>query len=690
MADEDGGSLAVVKAVGGSALWAAGAAGSYVGGAISSYVAGSASSEAKPREGAEPACLRPLGGGEILRIANTLNGIFATSAGALKPPEVPRLVVVGTQSSGKSSLLNGIMAADILPLGEQMVTRAPLSLQLFHAPDPAAMRAEFGDFSNGAWRLSAGIPLQCPEPTAAQLEQIRRTIEEQTESRAGSQKGVSHEPIFLRIYSPYVPNLSLVDLPGLTMTALTDKGQPHDIKARIRAMISSFIEQERTIILLVCPARSDLEADPAVELVKEFDPTGKRTVGVLTKVDLMNAGTDVANYLTNALPADLQLALGYFAIRNRAPAEAKLGGLTVRDGFAAEQAYFRSHASYGGAPAAVRERLGVPQLSTFLSRVLLLQVKRHMPSLMAEVTALAAAAEQKVLAMGSAVPTDEGSRAALLQTLLASFCKEFVGGLVEKRADVKTGRRIKEAFGALQAALREVRPFEGDDFEDSYLLEAVRDCEGNHLSFPIPPIELLEHMLQHPEKRPILRLLAPCLACLQQVHEELRALCNQQLQQPGLARFPQLQATIRDVMSSLLQEQQAVAQQKLEELVRMEEAYISTDDPAFLAELQGVMKKLASRLDVNLLRSILVSYYATVQRAISNSAPKAIMCFLVRGTQASVSASLFERIARQPPAHVLDEPPEVDAQRRAELEVVAQLRAAKRALESLTAAPGLG
>ena len=173
------------------------------------------------------------------------------------------------------------------------------------------------------------------------------------------------------------------------------------------------------------------------------------------------------------------------------------------------------------------------------------------------------------------------------------------------------------------------------------------------------------------------------------MHEELRALCSQQLQQPGLARFPQLQATIRDVMSSLLQEQQAAAQQKLEELVRMEEAYISTDDPAFLAELQGVMKKLASRLDVNLLRSILVSYYATVQRAISNSAPKAIMCFLVRGTQASVSASLFERIARQPPAHVLDEPPEVDAQRRAELEVVAQLRAAKRALESLTAAPGL-
>ena len=176
-----------VGSVGGSAIWAAG---SYlVGGAVT--VGGAAAeglaraATASPEEGGT---LRPMGGGsEVLRIANALEGILGTPAaqGKIKQPEVPRLVVVGTQSSGKSSLLNGIMAADILPLGEQMVTRAPLSLQLFHAPDPAAMRAEFGDFSNGAWRLSAGIPLQCPEPTAAQLEQIRPMIKELGSSLQG-------------------------------------------------------------------------------------------------------------------------------------------------------------------------------------------------------------------------------------------------------------------------------------------------------------------------------------------------------------------------------------------------------------------------------------------------------------------------------------------------------------------------
>ena len=596
---DEGSRLAVVKAVGGSALsslgWAGGVAASYVGERVSTYVSNAAEAAKAGSSGDAPP-LRVLGGSEILRIANTLDGIFSNSGGALKPPEVPRLVVVGTQSSGKSSLLNGIMAADILPLGEQMVTRTPLSLQLFHSPDPASMRAEFGHFDNGAWALSQSIALQCPDPTAAQMEQIRRTIEAQTEAKAGAQKGVSHESIFLRIYSPYVPNLSLVDLPGLTMTALTDQGQPRDIKEQIRSMVSRFIEQERTIILLVCPARADLEADPAVELVKEFDPTGKRTVGVLTKVDLMNAGTDVSKYLTNAVSSELQLTLGYFAIRNRSPAEAKAGagGLSVREGFGSEATYFAQHATYGRQPPHVRERLGVPALSAFLARVLLLQVKQHMPALIAEVGALVAQTEEKMRAMGPTIPDDEGSRAALLQTLLAGFCRDYVGALVEKRADVKTGRRIKDSFSDLQATLRDVRPFEasGDSgFDDAYLLEAVRDCEGNHLSFPIPPIELLEHMLQHPQKRPIRRLLPPCLGCLQAVHEELRTLCTRQLQQPAIARFPQLQQAIRETMEGLLDERANVAQRKLEELVQMEEAYIATDDPAFLQELQGAVRK---------------------------------------------------------------------------------------------------
>ena len=120
-------------------------------------------------------------------MANTLQGIFAGELAGhgseLQLPEVPRLVV-GTQSSGKSSLLNGIMAADILPLGEQMVTRAPLNLQLTHEPDASAMRAEFGQFRDGQWVVEESIAHACPHPTSAQMAQIRRAIESQKEARA--------------------------------------------------------------------------------------------------------------------------------------------------------------------------------------------------------------------------------------------------------------------------------------------------------------------------------------------------------------------------------------------------------------------------------------------------------------------------------------------------------------------------
>ena len=297
------------------------------------------------------------------------------------------------------------------------------------------------------------------------------------------------------------------------MTALTAQGQPKDIKEQIRAMVGAYISQSRTIILLICPARADLEADPAVELAREHDPRGERTVGVLTKVDLMNQGTDVTKYLSNTVPADLQLALGYFACKMRGPAEA---GLSVREGFGAEEQFFSAHPSYGRAHAPFADRLGVPPLTRFLSRVLLQHLRQHMPSILNEVMTLYQATERNLSDLGPAVPPDEASRSGLVQNVVASFAREFVGALVEKRADVKTGRRIKDAFTTLHTQLQHVNPFDVDTYTDEYLLEAVRDCEGNHLSFPIPPIELLEHLINHPTAKPIAQLLPPCVKCLAQ------------------------------------------------------------------------------------------------------------------------------------------------------------------------------
>ncbi len=107
-------------------------------------------------------------------------------------------------------------------------------------------------------------------------------------------------------------NLTLVDLPGITRVPIGD--QPADIEQQIRNMIFEFICKENCLILAVSPANSDLANSDALKLAKEVDPSGMRTIGVITKLDLMDEGTDAREILENKL---LPLRRGYIGCVNR-------------------------------------------------------------------------------------------------------------------------------------------------------------------------------------------------------------------------------------------------------------------------------------------------------------------------------------------------------------------------------------
>mmetsp|Transcript_28265 Transcript_28265/g.76060 ORF Transcript_28265/g.76060 Transcript_28265/m.76060 type:complete len:742 (-) Transcript_28265:238-2463(-) len=648
--------------------------------ALVSYVA---SARAGQPEGA----LSALSSAEVLRVANTLNALLQQSPGDdFKLPELPQMVVVGTQSSGKSSLLNGIMACDILPLGEAMVTRCPLQLQLVHAPADQAgtLRAEFGSYASGTWQAQRSFELTAPNPTPHEIAQIRDEIEAQTQALAGPGKGISAQPIHLRVHSAFVPDLTLVDLPGLTQMALVDQGQPRDIKQQIRALVQTHIEKERAVILAVLPARTDLEADAALELVKEVDPRGQRTIGVLTKVDLMNIGSDVSPYLIDdgRVPSDLRLDLGYYAVRNRSTSEVNQQGLTVEQGYERELAYFQSHPVYCGLRPHARARLGVPSLAKAMSRLLVASVQTHLPAILDELTEAHARARRDVIDLGPPIPSDDTSRVALAQSIVAQFCRDFVGSLTEKRAGVHTGRRIKDSFTRLRTAVHACDAVSPAAYPDAYITDAVRDCEGNHLSFPVPPIEVLEQLLQSPERRPIHQLLKPCVQAADEVRGELRDLGEALCTAPAIARFPRLRARVRDELTNnVIAAAHAEAVGKLTDLVAMEEAYIASEDPAFLQELTTAVKKLVSQMNPGLIRDILKSYYATVQRTIANTAPKAIMHGLVNGVRARVHAVLFEQLMKVPVGELLEEPRDMAERRKGLQERLDRLGAARHELE---------
>jgi len=428
---------------------------------------------------------------DILRIGNILQNIFENGKSKI---EIPKIVVVGSQSSGKSSLLNGILSFELLPTGKNMVTRTPLHLELIPSDDNLA---EFGQYKNGKWFSKKKLPFSLPTPTEGEKKNILKQIETETEFLAGKNSNISDKPIYLKILSKDIPNLTLIDLPGLTMVACTDRGQPIDIKEKVRSLVGKYISSPKTIILAVMPARTDIEADIALDLVKEYDPKGERTIGILTKVDLMNDNTDISDYLSNNVSKDLQLHYGYYAVRNRTTNETDK--ISIEEGFQKENEYFKKHPIYGRMKD--NSHLGVPNMTSKISDILVYKIKESLPFILDEVNQSLFSIENELLELGTSIPESEESKVSLIHSLVSNLARDFVSTIEDRGVILNTGRNIKEIFIKYRIDISKYNPFLDLNKNKEYIYEAIKNCEGNHMSFPSPPIEVLEQCLKDKKKR---------------------------------------------------------------------------------------------------------------------------------------------------------------------------------------------
>ncbi|KAI9224492.1 P-loop containing nucleoside triphosphate hydrolase protein [Blastocladiella britannica] len=204
---------------------------------------------------------------------------------------LPSIVVIGSQSSGKSSVLEAIVGREFLPKGNNMVTRRPLELTLIHAPELTSEYAEFPQLGLGK---------------VTNFRHVQQTLLDLNMAVPASEC-ISDAPIELRIYSPHVPDLTLVDLPGYIQ--IHNKNQPRDLKEKIAGLCDKYI-QEPNLILAVCAADVDLANSDALRASRRVDPMGLRTIGVLTKMDLVPTDQAVQLLAHNDYP----LHLGYVGV----------------------------------------------------------------------------------------------------------------------------------------------------------------------------------------------------------------------------------------------------------------------------------------------------------------------------------------------------------------------------------------
>ena len=271
---------------------------------------------------------------------NRLQDVFSAIGQAAI--DLPQIVVIGSQSSGKSSVLENVVGRDFLPRGTGIVTRRPLVLQLYHNAD-AAQDDDAGSSSSpssakAAEPMEYGEFLHLPGQKFFDFEEIRAEISRETERVTGRNRGISTKSIHLKIYSPSVLNLTLVDLPGMTKVSVGD--QPADIEDQIREMCTSYASNPNSIVLAVTAANTDLANSDALKLAREADPEGERTIGVLTKLDLMDPGTDAVEVLQNRV---IPLRRGYVGVTNRGRRDIDTG-VSIKEALRKEQQFFKSHA----------------------------------------------------------------------------------------------------------------------------------------------------------------------------------------------------------------------------------------------------------------------------------------------------------------------------------------------------------
>ncbi|XP_031138509.1 dynamin-1-like protein isoform X3 [Sander lucioperca] len=516
----------------------------------------------------------------LIPVVNKLQDVFNTVGTDII--QLPQIVVVGTQSSGKSSVLESLVGRDVLPRGTGIVTRRPLILQLVHIEpeDRRKTSEENATESKKNGRLYRGIDgeewgkfLHTKNKIYTDFEEIRQEIEAETQRISGNNKGISNEPIHLRIFSPHVVNLTLVDLPGITKVPVGD--QPKDIELQIRELIFKYIFNPNSIILAVTAANTDMATSEALKVAREVDPDGRRTLAVVTKLDLMDAGTDAMDVLMGRV---IPVKLGIIGVVNRSQLDInqkKLVADAIRDEYAFLQKRYPSLAN----------RNGTKYLARTLNRLLMHHIRDCLPDLKTRINVLASQYQSLLNSYGEPVEDKSSTLLQLITKFAAEYCHTIEGtAKYIETTELCGGARIcyifHETFGR---TLESVDPLGGLTTID--VLTAIRNATG-----PRPALFVPEVSFELLVKRQVKRLEDPSLRCVELVHEEMQRIiqhCSNYSTQE-LLRFPKLHDAIVEVVTSLLRKRLPVTNEMVHNLVAIELAYINTKHPDF-ADACGLM-----------------------------------------------------------------------------------------------------
>uniref|UniRef100_A0A8C5LYS6 Interferon-induced GTP-binding protein Mx n=1 Tax=Leptobrachium leishanense TaxID=445787 RepID=A0A8C5LYS6_9ANUR len=357
--------------------------------------------------------------------------------GVEKDLGLPAIAVIGDQSSGKSSVLEALSGVT-LPRGSGIVTRCPLELRLKKASE------------DDEW--SGKIKYRDETITLSSAAEVEDEVKKAQNVIAGNDNGVSDELIRLEVASPDVPDLTLIDLPGITRIALPN--QPRDIGQQIKQMITKYIKKQQTIALVVVPSNVDIATNEALDMARQVDPNGERTLGILTKPDLVDRGTE-NNVVDVVLNHVYELKKGYMIVKCRGQQEIQ-DKITLEEALKKEKIFFEEHEHFS---FLLEEGYAtIPLLAEKLTTELVEHIHANLPLLEDQIKTQLENAEEKLKWLGTATPDTDSERRSFLIEKINLYTNEIMNATKGEEEIAKGYLRLftqtRRLFNYWESALR--------------------------------------------------------------------------------------------------------------------------------------------------------------------------------------------------------------------------------------------
>jgi dynamin 1-like protein len=563
----------------------------------------------------------------LISISDHINKMFS-DVGEMDRIRAPELILVGSQSAGKSSLINNIVKRKVSPTNSGITTRCPIHYRIRNG------------ISNDISISSGSEILFCGKLNDDENFIVDKIIE--ITNRLIPGLNITVNPIYVSITYEKAPNVSFVDLPGLVTIAKTDQGQPLSMVSDIRAMAKKYIVQKHNIVLTVIEAKTDLETDLGLSFVKEIEREQGiyTTIGVLTKPDLSGDISRVNDILDKRVSTSVLLDHGYFVVNN----------VCIN-----EEQFFRDVLGRDD----ILGRCGSQNLLEHITKLLNDAIMQNLPSIKMSLHKLKTKMNDKLKDLGEDLTT-VNAQISLLSKILGEINIKINSSIESEGIIPNMGFAIRKEFERYLTKLKKINPFE--NYDDKYYSDIINSFESFRIVNNIDISKILEKCINNTNTQPLRTIIESSMDCVDSIIflmlSTIRVFIDGSTYN---GRYKRLTFELKKYYETHITNIRDTVLSQIIKFAKNEQSYINTVDEKFLqfvgtymmdytdkfmmtesilkilmtntSSIENISDDDIAKQHIDFVRKMCSEYFKTISISMYNNVIKVIMCDIVRETQ---------------------------------------------------------